>query len=419
VHPLRSGAFATSDASRPAKATMARIFLALGIAFTTYLPRTQAQKQYSPGATDAEIDIGNIATHSGWARAYGAVADAEAAYFRMINDRGGVNGRRINFISLDAGSDPAKAAGLARQLVEVNHVLLIFSPIGTETNIAMRPYLNEARVPQLFVESSSATFDDPSHFRWTMGFYASYRTEGKAYAKYLLKNRPNARIGVLFAANDAGGEYLAGVHEGLGQRASTSIVREMSYQTSDDTLRPQIIELKGSGADVFLNLSVGAFTTKAIREAYDAGWRPLQFIPNASLSISAFLDPAGLKKAVGIISNARSKGWTAPGARSDPEVRDFLDWMERYNPGASLRDQNNVAGYERAEAMIEVLKKCGDILTRENVMRQAANLDLRLGMLRPGIGLRTGPDDYQPIKQLFLVRFDGANWTPLGPVESD
>jgi branched-chain amino acid transport system substrate-binding protein len=396
-----------------------RLVTAMVVAGLNGLPSAQAQRRYDPGATDNEIRIGNIATHTGWARAYGAVADAEAAYFRMINDRGGVNGRRINFISIDAASEPAKSVELARQLVENSRVLLVFSPIGTETNIAIRPYLNAARVPQLFVESSSAAFDDPSHFRWTMGFYATYRTEGKVYAEYLLKNKPDARIGILYASNDAGGEYLQGVHEGLGPRASASIVRELSYETTDGTLLPQITELKRSGADVFLNLSVGAFTTRAVREAYDADWRPMQFIPNASLSVSAFLDPAGLKKAVGIISNARSKGWTGPGARSDPDVRDFLDWMNKYNPGASLRDQNNVAGYERAEALIEVLRKCGDDLTRENVMRQAASLDLSLGMLRPGIRIRTGPVDYQPIKQLFLIRFDGANWSPLGSVIGD
>jgi branched-chain amino acid transport system substrate-binding protein len=393
--------------------------LVLGTACLIWLPPAQAQKQYDPGATDQEIRIGNIATHTGWAKAYGAVADAEAAYFQMINDGGGVGGRRINFISMDGGSDPSKSVELARQLVEKDHVLLLFSPIGTETNIEIRPYLNAGRVPQLFVESSSAAFDDPSHYPWTMGFFATYRMEGKIYAEYLLKNRPDARIGVLFAATDAGTEYLAGVNEGLGPRASTSIVREISYQTTDETLRPQITELKRSGADVFLNLCVGAFATRAIREAYDADWHPLQFIPNASLSISAFLDPAGLRKAEGILSNARSKGWTGPRARSDPEVRAFLDWMGKYNPKASLRDQNNAAGYERAEALVEVLRRCGDNLTRENVMRQAASLDLGLGMLRPGIRIRTGPADYQPIKQLFLVRFDGANWKPLGSVTGE
>jgi branched-chain amino acid transport system substrate-binding protein len=390
-----------------------------GVAALIWLPSAKAQKHYYLGATVDEIRIGNIATHTGWARAYGAVADAEAAYFRMVNDRGGVGGRRIRFISVDGGSDPSKSVELARQLVEEDRVLLVFSSIGTETNLAIRPYLNAQRIPQLFVESSSSAFNDPSHFRWTMGFFATYRMEGKMYAEYILRKRPDSRVAVLFAANDAGTEYLAGVHEGFGSKASTSIAREVSYQTGDETLRPQITELKKSGADVFLNLSVGSFATRAIREAFDSDWHPVQFIPNASLSVSSFLDPAGLKKAVGIISNARSKGWAGPSARSDPEVRDFLSWMETYNPGASLRDQNNAAGYERAEALIEVLKKCGGNLTRENVMTQAANLDLELGMLRPGIRVRTGPHDYQPIKRLFLVRFDGVNWQPLGSVIGD
>jgi branched-chain amino acid transport system substrate-binding protein len=222
---------------------------------------------------------------------------------------------------------------------------------------------------------------------------------------------------VLYANDDAGKEYLAGVHEGLGAKASTLIVKEASYQVSDpkidSLLDSQIMALKNSGADVFLNLSVGMFASQAIRKAYDMGWRPLQFIPNASLSVTAFLDPAGLEKAAGIVSNARSKGWSHPQARSDPAVREFLEWMSRYNPQASLRDQNNVAGYERAQALVEVLKKCGDNLTRANVMKQAASLDLELGMLRPGIRITTSPSDYQPIKQLYLIRFNGKEWTPL------
>jgi branched-chain amino acid transport system substrate-binding protein len=222
---------------------------------------------------------------------------------------------------------------------------------------------------------------------------------------------------VLYANDDAGKEYLAGVQDGLGAKASTLIVKELSYQVSDPKIdaqiESQIRALKNSGADVFLNLSVGTFTSQAIRAAYDIGWRPLQFIPNASLSITAFLDPAGLAKATGIISNARSKGWLHPQARSDPAVREFLEWMSRYNPQASLRDQNNVAGYERAQALVEVLKKCGDDLTRTNVMKQAASLDLELGMLRPGIRITTSQNDYQPIKQLYLIRFNGKDWAPL------
>jgi branched-chain amino acid transport system substrate-binding protein len=277
--------------------------------------------------------------------------------------------------------------------------------------------MNEKKVPQLFIQTSSAVFDDPSHFPWTMGFFATYRTEGWSYARYILENRPEAKIAVLYANDDAGKEYLAGVHEGLGAKASTLIVKEASYQVSDpkidSLLDSQIMALKNSGADVFLNLSVGMFASQAIRKAYDMGWRPLQFIPNASLSVTAFLDPAGLEKAAGIVSNARSKGWSHPQARSDPAVREFLEWMSRYNPQASLRDQNNVAGYERAQALVEVLKKCGDNLTRANVMKQAASLDLELGMLRPGIRITTSPSDYQPIKQLYLIRFNGKEWTPL------
>jgi branched-chain amino acid transport system substrate-binding protein len=393
--------------------------VALIVVALIIVPLVSAQKKYDPGATDSEIKIGNIAAYSGWGKEYGAIARAEAAYFQMINDRGGINGRKINFISLDSGSEVAKTLDLAKQLVEKDQVLLIVSSIGTDSNLAIRPYLNEKKVPQLFVESSSSVFDDPSHFPWTMGFFASYRSEGAAYAKYIRQNKPGAKIAVLYANDDTGKDYLAGVRAGLGGQGFAMIVKEVPYQVSDATLDPQIAALKDSGADVFLNLSIGAFATQSIRAAYDANWHPLQFIPNASLSVAAFLDPAGLDKATGIISNARSKSWLDSQARSDPAVRDFLDWMSKYNPQASLRDQNNVAGYERAQALVEVLKKCGDDLTRANVMKQAGNLDLELGMLRPGIKITTSPTDYQPIKQLFLIRFNGKHWMPFGSVVSE
>jgi branched-chain amino acid transport system substrate-binding protein len=373
-----------------------------------------AQKSYDPGASDTEIKIGNIAPYSGWGHEYAAVARAEAAYFQMINDRGGVDGRKINFISVDNASETSKSLALARKLIEDEKVLLIFSSIGTESNLAIRDYMNEKKVPQLFVESSSAVFDDPSHFPWTMGFFATYRSEGVAYAKYILQTHPDAKIAILYSNDDSGKEYLAGVHQGLGDKASALIIKEVSYQVARQPVSAQIAELKDSGADIFLNFSVGPFATESIRAAYDLGWHPLQFIPNASLSIAAFLEPAGLEKSAGIISNARSKSWSNPRAQSDPAVSDFLDWMKKYNPQASLRDQNNVAGYERAQALVEVLKKCGDNLTRANVMKQAASLDLELGMLRPGIKIQTSPTDYQPIKQLFLIRFDGKAWVPFG-----
>jgi branched-chain amino acid transport system substrate-binding protein len=376
----------------------------------------QAQKTYDPGASDSELKIGNIMSYSGWAQAYGAIGRAEAAYFRMINDRGGVNGRKITFISVDNGSQAANSLELAQQLVQHDGVLLIFGALGTETNLAIRPYLNDQHVPQLFVDSSSAIFNDPAHFPWTMGFFASLHTEGLAYADYILQTRPKARIAILYADDDAGREYLAGVLDGLGQRSSSIVVSQMSYRAADGSVDAQLTALKASGADVFLNFAIGPMATQAIRKAYDLDWHPLQLIANASLSTAAFLDPAGLDKAAGIITNARSKGWLEPQTRSDPAVREFVDWMQQYNREASLRDQNNVAGYERAEALVEVLRRCGDNLTRANVMQQAAHLDIELGMLRDGIRFKTSPGDYQPVHQLFLMKFDGRGWVPIGAV---
>jgi len=398
---------------------MIRILAATLFAMAVCAGPAAAQSKYDPGATDSEIRIGNISPYTGAYSEYGAVGRAEAAYFQMINDRGGIRGRKIKFFSADGGADAAKSVQLAHQLVERDGVLLIFSSFGTESNVAIRGFLTEKKLPQLFLQASSAAFDDPGHFPWTMGFFATYKTEGSAYAKYVLQIRPQAKIAVLYADTDAGKEYLAGVRAGLGAKASTAIVKELSYEPTDAKIAAKIAVLKDSGADVFINAAIGKFATEAIRSAYDIGWHPLQFIPNASISIAAFLEPAGLEKAAGIVANARSKSWATAEARRDPAVREFLDWMKKYNPQASLRDQLNVAGYERGQALVEVLKKCGDDLTRENVMKQAASLDLELGILRPGIRITTSPTDYQPIKQLYLIKFDGKSWVPFGQVISD
>jgi len=373
-----------------------------------------AQNRYDPGATDSEIKIGNIVPYTGVFAEYGVNGRAEAAYFRMINDHGGINGRRINFISLDSHSDPNKSLELARQLVERDQVLLTVGIWGTPSNLAIRQYLNEKKVPQLFVAAPDPVFDDPSHYPWTMGFQVTKHIEGEVYANYILQNKPKAKVAILYAHDSSGQEWLRGIRAGFGDKASAMIVKEMSFEYTDPKLLDaQIIALKDSGANVFMNMTVGRFATETIRASYDIGWRPLQFIPNASLSIEAFLDPAGVEKAKGIIANARSKGWRGPQARKDPAVRAFLDWMTKYNPKASLRDFENVYGYEVAQTLVEVLKKCGDNLTRENVMKQATSLDLELGMLRPGIRITTSPTDYQPIKQLFLVQFDGESWNPV------
>jgi branched-chain amino acid transport system substrate-binding protein len=376
-------------------------------------------KKYDPGVSDTEIKIGNIMTYTGWASQYGAIGRAEAAYFQMINDRGGVNGRKINFLSLDSASDTSTALPLARKLIEEEHVFLIFGSLGTDTNLAIRPYLNDQHIPQLFIDTSSSAFNDPAHFPWTMGFDASFRSEGAAYAKYILQSKPDAKIAILCANDDSGRDYLAGAHDGLASKASPMIVKEVSYSPSDATIDAQIQALKNSGADVFLNFGIGLFATQAIRKAYDLDWHPMQFIPNASLSVAAFLDPAGLEKSAGVITNARSKGWLRDFEQADPEVRDFVSWMQQYNPQASLRDQNNVAGYERAEALVELLKKCGNDLTRANIMKQASHLDLTVPMLRAGIKFRTAPTDFQPIHQFFLMQFDGARWRSFGGIISD
>ena len=364
---------------------------------------------------ETEIKIGNIMPYTGAFSEYTAQRGArEAAYFQMINDEGGVHGHKIKFISLDSGSDTQKAVALAHQLVEQDQVLATVGVWGTAANMAIRRYLNDQKVPQLFVAATESAFDDPSHFPWTMGFQASKRTEGQVYARYVLEHKPAAKVGILYADDPSGQEWLQGLRDGLGSKAATMIVKEAAFAYSDpEGLDAQIVALKNSGADVFMNLIVGRLATRAIRKAYDVDWHPMQFIPNASLSIAAFLEPAGLQKAAGIITNARSKDWLTATSRQDPAVRAFLDWMQKYNPDASLRDANYVYGYEVAQTLVEVLKKCGGELTRANVMKQAASLDLELGMLRPGIRVTTSATDYQPIKQLFLIRFNGQSWMPI------
>jgi branched-chain amino acid transport system substrate-binding protein len=382
-----------------------------------FVAPSHAQKRYGPGATDAEIKIGNIMPYTGGFSEYGAIGRAESAYFRMINDRGGINGRKINFVSVDYGSDITKFVAFAHDLVEREGVLLLVSTWGAPTNAAIRAYMNEKEVPQLFVADTDSANDDPTHYPWTMGFQVSKRVEASVYAKYILQNKPGAKIAVLYSADPSGEQWLLGLREGLGERASTLIVKALPFEYArPGALESQIAELKDSGADVFMNLTIGRFATQAIRTAYDTDWHPLQFIPNASLSNAAFLDPAAVAKAAGIISNARSKGWLSPQSQHDPAVQEFLEWMRRYLPDTNIRDANNVYGYEVAQTLIEVFKNCGDDLTRANVMKQAAHLDLALGMLRPGIRITTSPTDYRPIKQLYLVRFDGKEWQRFGEI---
>ena len=368
------------------------------------------------GASDGEIKIGNIVPYTGSFSAYGAIGRAEAAYFRMLNQAGGMNGRKINFISLDSESNTDTAVTLAHRLVEQDQVLLTVSIWGAPANMAIRTYMNEKHVPQLFAAAES-DLNDPSHFPWTMGFQPSRRTEALEYARYILQARPTAKIAILYPADSSAQEWMQAVKDGLGNMASPMIVKELSFDYADPaSLGTTLTLLKNSGADVFLNLVIGKAATEVILKASAIGWHPLQLISNASLAAIARLAPADRPKAAGIVTNARSKSWLKPSARNDPAVRAFLDWMAVWNPQADLRDPDNVYGYEVAQTVVEVLKKCGDTLTRDNVMKQAASLDLQLGMLHSGIKVTTSPTDYQPIKKLFMIQFDGQDWVSAGKV---
>jgi branched-chain amino acid transport system substrate-binding protein len=376
-----------------------------------------AQKKYGPGVTDKEIKIGQTMPYSGPASAYGTIGKAEAAYFAMVNDHGGINGRKINLISLDDGYSPPKTVEQTRRLVEQENVLLDFSPLGTPTNTAIHKYLNGRKVPQLFVATGATKWGDPEHFHWTMGWQPTYQTEGGIYAKYILDKMPNAKIGILFQNDDYGKDYVKGLKDGLGSKAAKIIVSEVSYETTDTTIDSQIVSLQASGADVFFDVTTPKFAAQAIRKAYDIGWKPTHFLNSVSNSVGAVLKPAGLDASTGLISVEYEKDPTDPNWQNDASYKAWLAWMDKYYPDGDKNDTFNVFGYNEAATMVQVLKQCGDDLSRENIMRQAANLhDVALPMLQPGILINTSPTDYEPVKQLRLVRFDGETWAPFGEV---
>jgi len=374
-----------------------------------------AQKKYDPGASDTEIKVGNLMPYSGPASAWSVIGQAEGAYLQMVNDQGGINGRKVNFISVDDGYSPPKAVEQARKLVEHDEVLLIFGPVGTPSNIAIRPYMSSKKVPQLFVSSGASAFADPQHFPWTMGWNPSYRTEARIYAKYLLATKPDAKIGILFQNDDFGKDYLAGVKEVLGERAKAMIVSEQAFEVTDASVDTQIITLNSSGADAFINIASSKFAAQAIRKAYDINWHPVQLITNNAISYSV-LEAAGTEKSVGLISAGYLRDPNDPRWDNDPAFQDFRAFMAKYQPKASISDGNNLYGYAMAQTLVQVLKQCGDDLTRENVMRQAANLDMPIGVFYPGIRVMTSPTDFSPIKQMQLERFNGKTWREFGEV---
>lgn len=388
----------------------------LGLAFALPLGAIPTPKQYDPGASDTEIKIGNIVPYSGAASALGTLGKVEAAYFRMINDAGGIHGRKINFISVDGAYSPPKAVEMARRLVEQDQVLLIFGSVGTAPNVAIRKYLNAKKVPQLFGSSGARQMNDPAHYPWTMSFNLDYQTEAAAYARHILQHAPQAKIGVLYENNDFGKDYLRGLKDGLGPRAGM-IVAALSFETSDPTVDSQIVQLKGSGAEVFVNIASPKFAAQAIRKAHDIGWKPLQFLNNSARSVGAVLVPAGLEKSIGIISAAYLKDPTDPQLASDPAVQEWVAFMKKYYPEGSLNDALNVGGYAAAQTMVQVLQQAGDVLTRENIMKQAASLkNFSPALVLPGIKLTTSVTDYAPIESMQLMRFDGQHWVLFGEV---
>jgi branched-chain amino acid transport system substrate-binding protein len=378
-----------------------------------------AAGQYGPGASDTEIKLGNTMPYSGPASAYGAIGKAETAYFNMINEQGGINGRKINFISRDDGYSPPKTVEVVRQLVEEDHVLALFNTLGTPPNSAIRGYLNDNKVPQMFVATGANKWNDPKQFPWTMGWQPSYQIEARIYARYILKNIPNAKIAVLYQNDDFGKDYLIGLQEGLGDKAAKMIVATKTYETTDPTVDSQIVSLQGSGANTLLVAAIPKFAAQAIRKVYDIGWKPAFFMTNVSISITAVVQPAGPEKAVGIITAGYVKDPTDPQWQGTPEYKDWLAWMKKYNPSANVADANNVYGYSVSQTMVAVLKQCGNNLTRESLMKQAASIhDLKLPMLLPGISVSTSPTDFAPIKQMQLAKFDGNVWKLFGDVIS-
>ncbi|MCK1712792.1 MULTISPECIES: ABC transporter substrate-binding protein [unclassified Bradyrhizobium] len=390
--------------------------LALAATFST---AASAQKKYDTGASDTEIKIGNIMPYSGPASAYGVIGKTEEAYFRKINAEGGINGRKINFISYDDAYSPPKTVEQARKLVESDEVLLIFQSLGTPSNSAIQKYMNSKKVPQLFVATGATKWNDSQNFPWTMGWQPNYQSEARIYAKYILQKMPNAKIAILYQNDDYGKDYLKGIKEGLGAKAASMIVAEESYETSEPTIDSHIVTLKATGADVFFNITTPKFAAQAIKKNAEIGWHPTHFLNNVSVSIGSVMKPAGFEASQGIVSSNYYKDPTDPQWKDDPAMKAWNEFLDKYYPEANRTDSSVMYGYIVAQALVHVLKACGDDLTRANVMKQAASIkDFEPAGLLPGIKANTGPTDFAPLSQLQLMRFKGESWELFGDVLS-
>jgi branched-chain amino acid transport system substrate-binding protein len=375
-----------------------------------------AQKKYDPGATDKEIKVGHLNPYSGPASAYSAIGKSIGAYFDKINAEGGINGRMIKFISLDDGYNPAKTVEQTRKLVEEDEVLLVFQPLGTPSNSAIHKYLNAKKVPQLFVATGATKWGDPKNFPYTMGWQPSYQSEGKIYAQHLLENKPNGKVAILYQNDDYGKDYLKGFEDGLGEKAKTMIVSKLTYEVTDPTVDSQMVSLKASGADTFFNITTPKFAAQAIKKAAEIGWKPLHYLNNVSSSVGSVLTPAGLDASTGALTLGYTKDPTDPQFQKGKEWDDWVAYMKKYHPTGALNDNFNVYGYSVAQTLVQVLKQAGDNLTRDNIMKQAANLDMTLPMLIPGVNVKTGPDDFYPIERGQLMKFNGKSWELFGKV---
>ena len=395
-----------------------RAKLLLAVAALASAHMFAAEKKYGPGVTDTEIKLGQTMPYSGPASAYSAIGKAEVAYFEMINDRGGVNGRKIRLLSLDDGYAPPKTVEQTRRLVEQEQVLAIFSPLGTPTNSATQKYLNAQKVPQLFLHSSANKWNQPAAFPWSMSWPPESHTETFIYGRYLLATRPAARIAVLYQNDDYGKDQLKSLREVLGAKADQMIIATASYEVTDPTIDSQIVSLQTSGADTLFDFATPKFAAQAIRKTYDIGWKPLQFVPYPAASVGAVLTPAGLDKSVGLITAGFVKDPADPRWKDDPAFKEWVAWMKKYYPDGDLTDQLNVWGYLTAQVMVQVLTQCGDDLTRENLMRQAASLkNVEFPLHLSGIKLNTSPTDFRVIRQLQLMRFDGKKWVLFGELQ--
>jgi ABC-type branched-subunit amino acid transport system substrate-binding protein len=378
-----------------------------------------AQKKYDTGASDTEIKLGNVEAYSGPASAYGIIGKTEDAYFRMINEQGGINGRKINFISYDDGYSPPKTVEQVRKLIESDEVLLVFNALGTPTQTAVQKYQNTKKVPQLFLATGASKWNDPKDFPWTMGFQPSYRVEARIFAKYILKAKPDAKVAVFYQNDDFGKDYVAGLKEIFGDKTSSILIAEESYETTEPSIDSHIVKLKGTGADVLVNISTPKFAAQAIKKIAELEWKPMHVMTDVAISIGAVMKPAGFEASEGILSAGYLKDASDQQWKNDEGMKKFMAFIEKYMPGANISDANLVYGYAAAQTMVQVLKQAGDNLTRENIMKQAASLkDFAPDTLLPGIKINTSASDFAPIEQLKMQQFKSGQWELFGDIIS-